>query len=266
VSCPPTCDRTLRAHPSLELPHSDLRLAATADFVRQDQAGSKLLQLIREALPAVRRAAVLANAGDPFHKLFLEEIQAAGGKLKLEIAPIMLRDADEIDAAFDELIRSPPRTMPAISVEDFRSSELDPLVRMWRESFEFGVGITDPNPLQDQLAYFEREVRPNHRVRLARETGCIVGFLASNAESGAQLHVRVGYLRRGIGRHLLGLAKADSCGTLWLFTFARNATACAFYESQGFRVVRRGFEPPWQLEDVKYAWARPEFEAEWMRC
>jgi ribosomal protein S18 acetylase RimI-like enzyme len=148
--------------------------------------------------------------------------------------------------------------MSAAAIEDFRTSDLDGLVRMWRESFEYGVGITDPHPLEDQTAYFEREVRPNNRVRLAREAGRIVGFLASNAESVAQLHVRVGHHRRGIGTHLLGLAKADSKGTLWLFTFARNSGACAFYESQGFKVVQRGFEPTWQLEDVKYAWARSE--------
>ena len=129
---------------------------------------------------------------------------------------------------------------------------------MWRESFEHGVGITDPHPLDEQVAYFEREVHPHNRVRLAKDAERIIGFLASNAESVAQLHVRVGHHRRGIGTHLLGLAKSDSVGTLWLFTFARNSGACAFYESQGFRVVQRGFEPTWQLEDVKYAWARSE--------
>src|SRR5574337_1993348 len=118
--------------------------------------------------------------------------------------------------------------MTAIRIEDFRTSDIDVLVRMWRESFEYGVGIKDPNSLQDQIAYFEREVQPNNRVRLAREAESIVGFLASNAESVAQLHVRVGRHRCGIGTHLLGLAKSDSAGTLWLFTFARNTGACAF--------------------------------------
>jgi len=72
------------------------------------ELGGKLLQLIREALPAAKRVAVLANPADPFHKPFLEQIQAAGGKMKLEISPIMLRDADEIDAAFTELVKRRP--------------------------------------------------------------------------------------------------------------------------------------------------------------
>ena len=141
-------------------------------------------------------------------------------------------------------------------VEDFRATDLDTLVLMWRESFEYGVGITDPHPLEEQVAYFEREVRPVNRVRVSKHCGLIVGFMASTEESVAQLHVRVGHHRRGIGTQLLGLAKAESCGHLWLFTFARNAVACSFYESQGFMIVQRGFEPTWQLEDVKYAWSR----------
>lgn len=48
---------------------------------------------------------------------------------------------------------------------------------MWRASFEYGVGITDPHPLEDQLGYFVGEVLPKTRVRLVKEGGQIVGFL-----------------------------------------------------------------------------------------
>jgi len=146
--------------------------------------------------------------------------------------------------------------MSSVRVEDFRPADLEPLVHMWRQSFEYGVGIVDPHPIEEQIAYFEREVRPRSRVRVAKEAGLIVGFLAANSESVAQLYVRAGHHRRGIGSTLLGLAKSESHGSLWLFTFAQNTQACAFYESQGFTAVQRGFEPMWQLEDVKYAWAR----------
>lgn len=145
--------------------------------------------------------------------------------------------------------------MPALNVQDFRTADMDAVVRMWREAFEFGVGLTDPHPLDEQIAYFEREVRPFHRVRVARASGLVVGFIASNRDAVSQLHVRVGHHRQGIGRCLLDLAKRESRGSLWLFTYARNRVACAFYESQGFKVVQRGFEPFWQLEDVKYAWS-----------
>jgi len=146
--------------------------------------------------------------------------------------------------------------MHSIRVEDFQSADLEPMVRMWRESFEYGVGIVEPHPIEDQVAYFEREVRPKNRVRVAKDGEVIVGIIVSSVESVAQLYVRMGHHRRGIGSRLLSLAKAESGGTLWLFTFAQNVRACSFYESQGFTVAQRGFEPMWQLEDVKYTWAR----------
>ncbi len=39
------------------------------------------------------------------------------------------------------------------------------------------------------------------------------------------------------------------------YAFARNAIARAFYEKHGFEIVARGFEPTWQLDDIKYEWA-----------
>jgi GNAT superfamily N-acetyltransferase len=129
------------------------------------------------------------------------------------------------------------------------------LVRMWRESFEFGVGITDPHPLAAQIAYFKTEVLPRNTLRLAFTAGQLVGFVAASSESVAQLHVRVGFHRLGIGSQLLNWAKSESIGRLWLYSFARNTVAHAFYAHHGFRIVARGFEPTWQLEDIKYQWS-----------
>lgn len=138
---------------------------------------------------------------------------------------------------------------------DYDASHLEPLVRLWREAFEFGVGITDPHPLSEQRDYFVAQVLPAHRTTLALIDSQLVGFIAASATSVAQLHVKVGLHRQGIGSVLLALAKARSLGSLWLYTFARNANACAFYEKHGFVVVARGFEPEWRLEDVKYSWS-----------
>jgi ribosomal protein S18 acetylase RimI-like enzyme len=95
-------------------------------------------------------------------------------------------------------------------------------------------------------------------VRVAKEDESIVGFLASNHESIAQLYVRVQDIGRGIGTQLLRLAQSESSGSLWLFTFAQNARACRFYEHHGFVAVAHGFEPMWKLNDVKYQWVRRE--------
>ena len=142
-----------------------------------------------------------------------------------------------------------------LELQEYDASHLDALVLLWREAFEFGVGITDPHPLSEQREYFGSVVLSSHRVTLAFLSSQLVGFVASSAESVSQLHVRVDFHRQGIGTALLALAKARSSGSLWLYTFARNRNACSFYESQGFTVIERGFEQVWQLEDVKYGWS-----------
>ena len=132
---------------------------------------------------------------------------------------------------------------------------------MWRESFEFGVGIKNHHPLQDQLHYFLNEVRPKTRVQVAKQAKRIVGFLAAHESYVAQLYVRVENLGQGIGSALLKLSKEQSAGALYLHTFRRNARACQFYERHGFKAVEYGFEPMWQLEDVKYFWQREQSAA-----
>ncbi|TSA14753.1 MAG: N-acetyltransferase [Betaproteobacteria bacterium] len=144
--------------------------------------------------------------------------------------------------------------MSATLVE-YDASYLEPLVRLWREAFEFGVGVTDPHPLSEQREYFLSQVLPANQVTLALLDSRLVGFMAASRESVCQLHVQVGFHRQGIGSALLGLAKERSSGSLWLYTFTRNVRACAFYEKHGFVVVERGFEPNWKLDDVKYSWS-----------
>ena len=57
--------------------------------------------------------------------------------------------------------------------------------------------------------------------------------------------------RHGAG----GTASGQSRGNLWLYAFACNRVARIFYEHHDFRIVERGFEPTWQLEDIKYFWS-----------
>jgi putative ABC transport system substrate-binding protein len=70
------------------------------------EISGKLLQLIREALPAAKRVAVLVNATDAFSKPFLAALQAASRKIQLEISSSMIHSAGEIDTVFPELIKA----------------------------------------------------------------------------------------------------------------------------------------------------------------
>lgn len=128
------------------------------------------------------------------------------------------------------------------------------LVRLWRESFEFGVGVADPHPLEEQEQHLMTVVVPNNAVRLAFFKGQMVGFVAATTTSISQLYVRKGFHRRGIGSRLLHWVKEQSNGSLWLYTFERNDGARAFYERHGFKIVARGHEPNWKLDDLRYEW------------
>ncbi|MBK6787732.1 MAG: GNAT family N-acetyltransferase [Betaproteobacteria bacterium] len=151
--------------------------------------------------------------------------------------------------------------LASVRITDFDPSVIDELVPMWRASFEFGVGIVDTNPIEGQAEYFRTKVVPENRVRLAWSGNELVAFMASTPESITLLHVKVSHIGRGIGTRLLRLAQEESSGSLWLFTFARNERACRFYERHGFKVAARGFEPFWQLEDVKYVWVSQQSAA-----
>ena len=142
-----------------------------------------------------------------------------------------------------------------ITLIDYQPQWQDSLIRMWRESFEFGVGIIDPHPISAQVGYFQAEIIPKNTVRCAFFEDQLVGFVAASPDSVAQLHVRLSFHRLGIGSYMLDWAKIQSSGSLWLYTFARNSVAQAFYERHGFRVVERGHEPTWKLDDIKYAWS-----------
>ena len=148
--------------------------------------------------------------------------------------------------------------MDQVSIVEFRPEHAKELVRMWRGSFEFGVGVTDPHPLEEQEQYLNAVVIPGNAIRVALCDGHMAGFVAASAFSVSQLYVRTGLHRRGIGSRLLEWAKEQSCGSLWLYTFAQNAGARAFYERHGFKIVARGFEPNWKLEDLRYEWVSQE--------
>jgi putative ABC transport system substrate-binding protein len=64
---------------------------------------SKRLELLREAIPGVRRLAVLANAGYPAAVVEIGEIQAAARKFGFEVAIPEIRRGEDIAPAFETL-------------------------------------------------------------------------------------------------------------------------------------------------------------------
>jgi ribosomal protein S18 acetylase RimI-like enzyme len=153
-------------------------------------------------------------------------------------------------------VQANPVQLPPLCIEPYVAADLDALIAMWRESFEFGIGVVDPHSLDEQASYFNDKLLPHYTILVAKRQQQLLGFIAFDAESVVQLFVRVGHFGQGLGSALLARAQAQSCGSLWLYTFARNTRARAFYERRGFALIAHGFEPTWQLDDVKYRWVR----------
>jgi putative ABC transport system substrate-binding protein len=66
----------------------------------------KGLQLLREALSPLTRVAVLSNAGNPAHTSQVSALAAAGGRMRLDVASVAVRNAADLPAAFETIARS----------------------------------------------------------------------------------------------------------------------------------------------------------------
>ncbi|QOZ51880.1 ABC transporter substrate-binding protein [Bradyrhizobium sp. CCBAU 53338] len=70
------------------------------------ELAAKSLELIPQMIPAARYVGVLGNANDPFMKPFLEDIEQAAPKVRLEVHEIIVRSGSELDDAFAALARA----------------------------------------------------------------------------------------------------------------------------------------------------------------
>jgi putative tryptophan/tyrosine transport system substrate-binding protein len=67
----------------------------------------KLIELLRDMMPATRRVAVLVNAEDPaFAKLVIDQVELAGRITGIEVQPITTRGSDDLDAAFGTAVKA----------------------------------------------------------------------------------------------------------------------------------------------------------------
>lgn len=144
-----------------------------------------------------------------------------------------------------------------VHLTPYRPEYGDRLVDLWRASFAHGVGLPVPHSIDDHRRFFDEHMLAETHVHLALRDGELLGFGAFTPESVVQLYVGVAHVGQGIGTRLLELAKANSGGRLWLYTFVTNTNAQRFYERHGFEVVERGFESVMQLGDLRYEWKRP---------
>jgi putative ABC transport system substrate-binding protein len=68
------------------------------------EIGGKLLEAVREMLPAAQRVAVLANAADPFTATFLDQLEQPARVLKLQLQTLRISGADELVGSFLQMV------------------------------------------------------------------------------------------------------------------------------------------------------------------
>jgi putative tryptophan/tyrosine transport system substrate-binding protein len=70
---------------------------------QQSDLAGKRLELLREALPQLHRLAIMGNVGNTASVLEMREVESAARALRLEVAPLEIRRAEDIAPAFDSL-------------------------------------------------------------------------------------------------------------------------------------------------------------------
>jgi putative ABC transport system substrate-binding protein len=74
-------------------------------YFASEQAG-KRLELLRDVLPTLNRAAFLTNPENPLAKLELEAIEKSARSLKIEVRPFEVRSAADFNDAFSLIVKT----------------------------------------------------------------------------------------------------------------------------------------------------------------
>ena len=148
--------------------------------------------------------------------------------------------------------------MPAMEIRPLAGDDVEAVVRVWhetkRDTYDF-IPQEQGRTLDEDDAFFRREILPQSSLWIAVEGADVLGFLALRGSYVDRLYVHPDRQRRGVGEALLRTALALSPQGLELHTHVKNAKARAFYEKHGFRASRFGVSPPPESEpDVEYHW------------
>jgi putative tryptophan/tyrosine transport system substrate-binding protein len=74
----------------------------------EPELSGKRLELLKEAIPSLKRVAVLVNLANPVHTLYLKEMKLAASAFGITLQFLEVRGPDELDRAFDALTKERP--------------------------------------------------------------------------------------------------------------------------------------------------------------
>ncbi len=148
--------------------------------------------------------------------------------------------------------------MRDIMLRRARDDESDAVAALFRLSLQTGLPfLAERHTLEEDRAFFRDRVFAACDVWVAERDGELVGLCAFREGWLDHLYGHPEHHRSGIGAALLQKAK-DANEQLQLWAFQRDENALRFYESQGFRLVKKtdGQHNEEREPDALYAWER----------
>jgi len=147
-------------------------------------------------------------------------------------------------------------------IRPYKSDDFEPVTTLWRHAREQAFPDFQRNKghtFEEDQVYFRDVILINNDVWVVEMDGQPVAFMAIAGDFIDQLYVHPDYQRIGLGESLLAHARTLSPEHLWLYTLQINTNGRAFYEKNGFRIVKLGISPPPECEpDVEYHWGTME--------
>ena len=81
-------------------------VAITGLSIMASDISTKRLQLLKEAIPALKRVGVVWDASIPWHESTLVDLVRAAGKLGVQITPVRVKDTDDFASTFSQMRRA----------------------------------------------------------------------------------------------------------------------------------------------------------------
>jgi putative acetyltransferase len=123
-----------------------------------------------------------------------------------------------------------------IVIRDFRSSDMEDVIRIWLDASVKAHDFIDPRYWQSQVGDMEGTYIPASETYVYEDEAGIKGFFSLHENTLAAVFVSPEHQGEGIGRALITRAK-QLRRELELHVYKKNPKAVRFYERSGFEAV-----------------------------